>query len=79
MTQQLKQFRTELGLREAEFGKLFGFGSAAAIRVSEIENGKQPISRQVTKIYSLLMFLHEQNLVSAFMKENENESKSHSQ
>jgi len=67
--QQFKQLRFELGFTQTEFGKLFGFGGAAAVRVSEIENGKKPISKQVALIYSLLMFLHERNFLAKFTEE----------
>lgn len=41
-----KQLREDLGMKQAEFGRLFGF-TAPQVRVTEIETGRIKVSAQV--------------------------------
>lgn len=43
---QLKKLRIKLGLTQEQFGTALGY-STPKIRVSELENGKTPITKQV--------------------------------
>jgi len=52
--EKIKSIRIENKKTQKEFGKLLGFGSASQIRVSELENGKVPISKQVEIILKYL-------------------------
>lgn len=48
----LKAIRIDAGITQKEFGKILGFGAAGQVRVSELESGREPISKQVKIIAS---------------------------
>jgi len=52
---ELKQIRKRLNMRQQEFGVMLGFSEAgAAVRISEMETGKLPISSKTRKILEIL-------------------------
>lgn len=67
-SKQIAALRHELGMTGEQFGKLFGFGAAAHVRIYEIENGKRPVSRHVETIYRLFMFLKSHGLMEKFIE-----------
>lgn len=66
---QIAALRHELGMTGEQFGKMFGFGQAAKVRISKIESGAEAISRHVETIYRLLMFLKAHGLLEKFFVE----------
>lgn len=65
--QQLASLRHALGMTGEQFGRLFGFGTGAKVRISRIESGAENISAHVETIYRLLVFLRKNELLEKFL------------
>jgi transcriptional regulator with XRE-family HTH domain len=59
---RLRAIRKKLGLTQSAFGTALGYKSAPQVRVSELERGVVPISRQVEIICGYLERLWDDRL-----------------
>jgi len=51
----IKKIRKHLKLTQQEFGVMLGFSEGGAkVRISELENGKMPLSKKTRKILEIM-------------------------
>jgi len=60
-SKKLRKLRKDLGVDQSEMAHLLGFSSA--VRVSELENGRNRITNQTIKCMEYLERLHRNNLL----------------